>query len=121
MLRAARRSASVALSGGVQVPAAIQTWHRLRSTIRFVDDKGLGEESIYFKREDEGLLKNLLANHPEYDPRFVMTATDKELGKLQKDIFLVCKKHGIQGATVAFMKDLTSAFEANGYKPGGSP
>ncbi|PFH37006.1 hypothetical protein BESB_034640 [Besnoitia besnoiti] len=84
------------------------------SSVKFMDQKRSGEETVYFKKEDEALLRNLLANHPEYDPKYSMDQMS-ELGAIARDITLACQKHGMKDPSAAFMKDLISIFSAHGY------
>eukprot|EP00918_Siedleckia_nematoides_P054321 GHVU01118665.1.p2 GENE.GHVU01118665.1~~GHVU01118665.1.p2 ORF type:complete len:188 (+),score=15.99 GHVU01118665.1:82-645(+) len=83
-------------------------------SIRFLDDNPKsGDESIFFRKESDQLLKNMLANHPEYDPKYDLTSLEKDYGKLVRDIMLTAEKHGISNVGPAFAKDLVKVFEAH--------
>ncbi|KEP62705.1 UNVERIFIED_CONTAM: hypothetical protein HHA_215350 [Hammondia hammondi] len=95
--------------------AGVVTGIRNFSSVKFMDQKRSGEETVYFKKEDEALLRNLLANHPEYDPKYSVDHMNAELGSIARDITLACQKHGMKDPSAAFMKDLISIFGAHGY------
>lgn len=96
-------------------PAAWMQQRRDMGTIRVIDEKRSGEETVYFKKEDDALLRNLLANHPEYDPKYTFSENDSEFSSLGRDIHLVCQKHGMKYTSVAFLKDIRLVFEAHGW------
>lgn len=52
------------------------------------DEKSTAEQNIYFKKEDEYLLKNLLSNHPEYNPKYLAATSEGEVGALARDVHL---------------------------------
>lgn len=52
------------------------------------DEKGSAEENVYFKKEDESLLKNLLSNHPEFNPKYSTALLEEEVGTLARDLRL---------------------------------
>ncbi|PHJ24635.1 hypothetical protein CSUI_001511 [Cystoisospora suis] len=117
------------------------TLRREFSSVKFMDQKRSGEETVYFKKEafaccglasDEVLLRNLLANHPEYDPKYSMDHMNSEMGAIARDITLgkfklglegmtvmrratSCQKHGMKEPSAAFLKDLLSIFSSHGY------
>ncbi|KAF8822880.1 hypothetical protein IE077_000318 [Cardiosporidium cionae] len=88
--------------------------HRYSSSVRFLDDKRSGEENIYFQKEDQILLQNLLANHPELDPKY-SSGQLAEFGDFGRDVQIVCQKHGITIASLAFLNDIVSVFESHGW------
>eukprot|EP00388_Colpodella_angusta_P012321 GDKJ01031266.1.p1 GENE.GDKJ01031266.1~~GDKJ01031266.1.p1 ORF type:complete len:113 (+),score=30.41 GDKJ01031266.1:16-354(+) len=97
------------------VPASQATAMRMRSSIRFVEERGQAQESVFFKQQDDAVLKNLLSNHPEYDPRYTNSVEDAELGKLATSVSAVLSKHGLNKVNIALIKDLEAAFKAAGY------
>ncbi|CBZ54801.1 conserved hypothetical protein [Neospora caninum Liverpool] len=96
-------------------PGGLVLGARNFSSVKFMDQKRSGEETVYFKKEDEALLRNLLANHPEYDPKYSVDHMSSELGAIARDITLACQKHGMKDPSAAFMKDLISIFSTHGY------
>jgi len=89
---------------------------KFASGVKFIEDKTAAEEAVYFRKESENLLKNLLANHPEYDPKYDLSVLEKTSGALARDVNLVCEKYGWSGATLPFYKDIVKVFEMHGWK-----
>lgn len=95
---------------------------RASGSIRVMEDKRSGEETVYFRKEDDVLLRNLLANHPEYDPKYSFAESDSDFSSLGRDVHLVCQKHGMKYTSLAFLKDICNVFESHGWsKPASKP
>ncbi|CDJ35988.1 uncharacterized protein EMH_0004070 [Eimeria mitis] len=87
------------------------------SGVRFLDEKRTGEETVYFKKEDEALLRRLLAKHPEADPKFQSSGGSASLESLQSSLSLCVSKHFKQQAPKAFLDELTTIFASHGWQP----
>eukprot|EP01066_Platyproteum_vivax_P013729 Platyproteum_vivax@DN6203_c0_g1_i1.p1 len=81
---------------------------RLKSGLGFVDSKGVAEEAVYFRKADDELMRQLLMNHPEVNPRFEITDSEQGMSKIRKLIMSVCKSHKLN-VTDDFLKDMEQA------------
>ncbi|CDI73664.1 hypothetical protein, conserved [Eimeria praecox] len=87
------------------------------SGVKFLDQKRTGEETVYFKKEDEALLRRLLAKHPEADPKFQSGAGTASLESLRGSLSLCVSKHFKQQAPKAFLDELPTIFASHGWHP----
>ncbi|CAA9990750.1 conserved Plasmodium protein, unknown function [Plasmodium knowlesi strain H] len=87
------------------------------SGVKFLDGNRKADESIYFKKEDEALLRNLLKNNPDLNPDFNFTDAEGGINNLSNDLCMVFSKHGIKGLSNSdAIKDIIKVFELNGYR-----
>ncbi|EUD68829.1 hypothetical protein C922_00517 [Plasmodium inui San Antonio 1] len=85
--------------------------------VKFLDGNRTADESIYFKKEDEALLKNLLKNNPDLNPDFNYTDAEGGINNLSNDLCMVFSKHGIKGLNNSdAIRDIIKVFELNGYR-----
>ncbi|CRG97534.1 conserved Plasmodium protein, unknown function [Plasmodium gallinaceum] len=84
--------------------------------VKFLDTNRTAEETVYFKKEDEALLRNLLKNNPNLNPNYDLTDVESGAENLSNDLSLVFSKYGIKGLNNNLMKDLIKVFELNGYR-----
>ncbi|CDJ61951.1 hypothetical protein, conserved [Eimeria maxima] len=87
------------------------------SGVKFLDQKRSGEESVYFKKEDEALLRRLLAKHPEVDPKFQSGGGTASLESLRNSLSLCASKHFNQQPSKAFLDELPAIFASHGWQP----
>lgn len=90
---------------------------RYFSSVNFLEQKRSGEETVYFKKEDEALLRRLLAKHPEADPKFQHTTGDASLESLQSALAFCVNKHLKMQAPKALLDEVTLVFVQNGWTP----
>ncbi|XP_026190645.1 uncharacterized protein LOC113146702 [Cyclospora cayetanensis] len=90
---------------------------RCFSSVKFLEQKRSGEETVYFKKEDEALLRALLAKHPEADPKFQHSAGHASLESLQSALALCVNKHLKAQPPKAFLDEVTLVFINNGWTP----
>lgn len=81
----------LARTGGARIgfAGASPAFHRSRSDatgVFFADQKRTAEENVFFKKEDETLVKNLLANNPQL--KYDADELEAQLGPVAKDFFL---------------------------------
>lgn len=88
---------------------------RMRSSIRFLDDKERAEEAVYFKHESEYLLKNLIQNHPDFNPAYNYNVFEKDYGNYVTDVNLLCQRYGWTTMPVAFVNDLEKILTTHGW------
>ncbi|CRH02394.1 conserved Plasmodium protein, unknown function [Plasmodium relictum] len=84
--------------------------------VKFLDTNRTAEETVYFKKEDEALLRNLLKNNPNLNPDYELTDVESGVGNLSNDLSLVFSKHGVKGVNNNLIRDLIKVFELNGYR-----
>ncbi|GAW83351.1 hypothetical protein, conserved [Plasmodium gonderi] len=85
--------------------------------VKFLDGNKTSDESIYFKKEDEALLKNLLKNNPDLNPDYNYTDVENGMNDLSHDLSMVFSKYGIKGLNNSdAIKDVIKVFELNGYR-----
>ncbi|SCM26003.1 conserved Plasmodium protein, unknown function [Plasmodium chabaudi chabaudi] len=85
--------------------------------VKFLDANRTADESIYFKKEDEALLRNLLKANPNINPDYDYSSIETGMNDLSHDLALVFSKHGIKGLdTGDAIKDIIKVFELNGYR-----
>lgn len=87
------------------------------SSVKFLEQKRSGEETVYFKKEDEALLRRLLAKHPEADPKFQHTTGDASFESLQSALAFCVNKHLKLQAPKALLDELALVFIQNGWTP----
>ncbi|SBS88062.1 conserved Plasmodium protein, unknown function [Plasmodium ovale] len=85
--------------------------------VKFLDSNRTADESIYFKKEDEALLKNLLKNNPDLNPDYNLTDAEGGIDNLSQDLSLVFSKYGLKGLDNGdAIRDVIKVFELNGYR-----
>lgn len=89
-------------------------FRRYRSSIFFSEEKGTAEENVYFKKEDEHLIKAMLEKNPELNPKYT---THSGGTSLSQDLHLVCRKHGVPQVSMTMIKDIQQVFETHGWSP----
>ncbi|CDJ50804.1 hypothetical protein, conserved [Eimeria brunetti] len=99
------------------------------SGVKFLDQKRTGEETVYFKKEDEALLRRLLAKHPEADPKFQSGPAGAPgasragggpggpLGALHSSLALCLAKHFQRQPPKALIEELPVLFASHGWEP----
>ncbi|KAL8273991.1 hypothetical protein Esti_002080 [Eimeria stiedai] len=138
----------MSLSGAIRrVSTAPASRVRAFSTVKFLEQKRSGEETVYFKKEgglqqrhespiqfalhaqadcfvdicltrtNEALLRRLLVNHPEADPKFQHTAGGASVEALQSALALCVNKHLKVQAPKALLDELSLVFLHNGWTP----
>ncbi|SBT47352.1 conserved Plasmodium protein, unknown function [Plasmodium ovale wallikeri] len=85
--------------------------------VKFLDSNRTADESIYFKKEDEALLKNLLKKNPDLNPDYNLTDPEGGIDNLSQDLSLVFSKYGLKGLDNGdAIRDVIKVFELNGYR-----
>ncbi|SBT80674.1 conserved Plasmodium protein, unknown function [Plasmodium malariae] len=85
--------------------------------VKFLDTNRTSEEAVYFKKEDEALLRNLLKNNPDINPEYNYSDVESGLCNLSNDLSLVFSKYGIKGMdNNDVIRDVIRVFELNGYR-----
>lgn len=105
------------LSRGTIANSSAARGARYFSSVKFLEQKRSGEETVYFKKEDEALLRRLLVKHPEADPRFQHALGDESLESLQSALALCLNKHLKAQAPKALLEELIVVFVNNGWAP----
>ncbi|CDU20499.1 conserved protein, unknown function [Plasmodium yoelii] len=85
--------------------------------VKFLDANRTADESIYFKKEDETLLRNLLESNPDINPDYNFSSIESGMNDLSHDLSLVFSKYGIKGLDSGdAIRDIIKVFELNGYR-----
>ncbi|KAL8439188.1 hypothetical protein Efla_005439 [Eimeria flavescens] len=110
-------SALSRLSAASALQPAAASRLRFFSSVKFLEQKRSGEETVYFKKEDEALLRRLLVNHPEADPKFQHSPGAASLASLESALALCVNKHLKTQAPKALLDELVVVFSRNGWTP----
>eukprot|EP00933_Yihiella_yeosuensis_P066825 TRINITY_DN7129_c0_g2_i1.p1 TRINITY_DN7129_c0_g2~~TRINITY_DN7129_c0_g2_i1.p1 ORF type:complete len:112 (+),score=31.84 TRINITY_DN7129_c0_g2_i1:71-406(+) len=82
--------------------------------IKILEDSGKAQENYYWAQEDERLIKQMLANHPELSPEYqgISNILGQDSVNISDKVKLVFIKHGIPPVNKALIADIVALAEA---------
>mmetsp|Transcript_12894 Transcript_12894/g.40517 ORF Transcript_12894/g.40517 Transcript_12894/m.40517 type:complete len:119 (+) Transcript_12894:84-440(+) len=80
--------------------------------IKLLEEKGRAAEGLYWHQEDERLLKKLIENHPELDPKYQgISNILSDESTLEGKVKLIFMKHGLPPAAKELVADILALAE----------